>query len=138
MGQERIFMIKIYTDGACQGNPGPAGIGIVILLNNRTHEYSEYIGDATNNIAELTAVSRALDLINDHRNMLKIYTDSQYVVGLFSKNNRARKNISLVNSIKRKIDEFDDVQFHKVRAHRNDYYNNIADQLAVGAIENKE
>src|SRR6056297_518147 len=128
-------MIEIYTDGACSGNPGPAGIGVVIIINNKTNEYSEYIGYGTNNIAELTAVLRALELIKDKDQMLKINTDSQYVIGMFNKNYRAKKNIELINKIKKEIDKFKDVQFHKVRAHRNDYYNNLADRLAVEAVE---
>jgi len=128
-------MIEIYTDGACSGNPGPAGLGVVIILNNKTHEYSEYLGNGTNNIAELTAVLRALELIKDKDQMLKINTDSQYVIGMFNKNYRAKKNIELINKIKKEIDKFKDVQFHKVRAHRNDYYNNLADRLAVEAVE---
>lgn len=131
-------MIEIYTDGACSYNPGPAGIGIVFILDDgKTNEYSEYIGDnSTNNIAELTAILRALQLIKDKTQMVKINTDSQYAVGLFNKNHRARKNVDLVNTIKKEIDKFSDVQFHKVRAHRDDYYNNLADRLAVTAIEN--
>jgi ribonuclease HI len=51
----------VYTDGACTGNPGPAGIGIVILDGKERREISEYLGPGTNNIAELMAIVRALE-----------------------------------------------------------------------------
>jgi ribonuclease HI len=54
--------IHVWTDGACTGNPGPAGLGVVVLDGrDRTLEVSEYLGHGTNNIAELTAVLRGLD-----------------------------------------------------------------------------
>ncbi len=53
--------LDIYTDGACSGNPGPAGIGFVIRENGKViKEFSHYIGAATNNIAEYTALIYAL------------------------------------------------------------------------------
>jgi len=51
-----MYEVSIYTDGACSGNPGPAGIGVVLICNGRKKEISEYIGKATNNIAEVKAV----------------------------------------------------------------------------------
>ena len=50
----------IHSDGGAKGNPGPSGIGVVITFNNITHEIAEHIGDATNNIAEYTAIIRGL------------------------------------------------------------------------------
>ena len=53
--------LDIFTDGACSGNPGPAGIGFVIRENGKiVKEFSHYIGEATNNIAEYTALIYAL------------------------------------------------------------------------------
>lgn len=54
-------LMIIYTDGACSGNPGPMGIGAVLIQNGKiVKEISEDIGSGTNNIAEYTAVIRAL------------------------------------------------------------------------------
>src|SRR5262249_5260568 len=53
--------VIVYTDGACSGNPGPMGIGVVILDRGKRREIGEYLGEGTNNIAELTAIERALD-----------------------------------------------------------------------------
>ncbi|MCX7004588.1 MAG: ribonuclease HI, partial [bacterium] len=46
-------VIQVYTDGACTGNPGPAGCGVVLVFKDHVKEMSEYLGEATNNIAEL-------------------------------------------------------------------------------------
>jgi ribonuclease HI len=55
-------MLVIYTDGACLGNPGPMGIGVVIYRDGvRVEELDEYLGEGTNNVAEYTAVIRALE-----------------------------------------------------------------------------
>lgn len=50
----------IHTDGGARGNPGPAGIGVVIEINGETHNFKEYIGETTNNQAEYKAVVLAL------------------------------------------------------------------------------
>lgn len=55
----------IYTDGACSGNPGPAGIGVVIHCDGTTIEIAEYIGNTTNNVAEYTALLRGLKEAQD-------------------------------------------------------------------------
>ncbi len=53
--------LEIFTDGACSGNPGPAGIGVVILHEGKVvKEIAQFIGEATNNIAEYSAVIAAL------------------------------------------------------------------------------
>ena len=73
--------LKIFIDGACHGNPGPAGIGVVIFENDKLiEEFSKPIGDATNNIAEYNALiyglTQALHLKADH---VTVLTDSQLV-----------------------------------------------------------
>ncbi len=51
----------IHTDGGARGNPGPAGIGVVIEIQGKKHEFNEYIGETTNNQAEYKAVILALE-----------------------------------------------------------------------------
>ena len=55
--------LKIYTDGACSGNPGPAGVGAILFDSKEVYELSEFLGMGTNNIAELTAVLRVLERV---------------------------------------------------------------------------
>lgn len=72
----------IHTDGGARGNPGPAGIGVVIKVGDHVVEHKRCIGEATNNVAEYTAVLDALDQVSlvlpqiDH---LAFYLDSQLV-----------------------------------------------------------
>jgi ribonuclease HI len=76
-------MIKLYTDGACSGNPGPGGWACIIL-NSRYKEYviSGYKEETTNNEMELTAVFKGLFFINSTLNSkeeVQIFTDSKYI-----------------------------------------------------------
>lgn len=127
--------IHIYADGACSGNPGPAGIGVLLIYRSYKKEISEYIGHGTNNIAELTAIKRALETIKkSKRNIpIKLYLDSNYVIGLFTKNWKAKKNIELIESIKKLLKEFENIEFIKVKGHSSNKGNNRADRLAVYA-----
>ena len=73
----------IYTDGACRGNPGPAGIGIVICNESgkKIKEDKEFIGNATNNIAEYRALIKALELANDFSvTRVECFSDSELMV----------------------------------------------------------
>jgi ribonuclease HI len=56
-------MIFIHTDGGARGNPGPAATGIIIDHNNQRKELGEYLGIATNNVAEYSAVSQAFNYL---------------------------------------------------------------------------
>lgn len=76
--------IKIFTDGGSRGNPGPAGIGVLIELNQSEEKISKYIGVATNNQAEYTAVLEALKYLNENFSdkdlEMEFFLDSQLVV----------------------------------------------------------
>ena len=58
-----MFKVTIYTDGACIGNPGPIGIGFILQCNGHQLKVARYIGEGTNNVAELTAVIEAFKAI---------------------------------------------------------------------------
>lgn len=75
-------MLTIFTDGASLGNPGPMGIGVAIYRDGfRVEELSEYIGIGTNNIAEYTAVIRALEAVHEIGELeIHIKSDSQLVI----------------------------------------------------------
>jgi ribonuclease HI len=71
----------LYCDGASSGNPGESGIGAVLLLEGKTYEISEYIGIATNNIAEYTALLKGLSRAKALEiERLKIFLDSELIV----------------------------------------------------------
>ena len=73
-------MIKIYTDGACKGNPGPGGWGALIIYDGVAKEIYGGEKDTTNNRMELSAVIEALKVIDNKMCPLSVYTDSTYVL----------------------------------------------------------
>ncbi len=83
--------ITIYTDGATSGNPGPSGIGVFMRYGKHEREISRYIGDSTNNIAELTAIETALLEVKRTDLPIRIYTDSSYACGLLINGWKAKK-----------------------------------------------
>ena len=106
--------LELWTDGACSGNPGPMGIGVVAIDGAKRREVSEYLGVGTNNIAELTAIERALDTAdtatdNDRHRRMRIYTDSAYSIGVLSKGWKAKANQELVARIKRRLAAYPNV-----------------------------
>jgi ribonuclease HI len=123
-----------YTDGACSGNPGPAGSGVVVVSpDGKVHEGFEYLGEATNNVAELTAILRALEWIPDDAGAVVIYTDSQYAIGVLQKGWKAKLNQDLVARAKR-IVELRGARLLYVPGHQGVSLNERADELAREAI----
>lgn len=70
--------VLIYTDGACKGNPGPGGWGVVLKQGHRTKELYGGEPETTSNRMELTAVIKALEALKDPHSVT-LFTDSQYV-----------------------------------------------------------
>jgi len=129
--------ILAYADGACSGNPGPAGVGIVVRFADEERELSEYIGEATNNIAELTAILRAVELASELGRPLRLYTDSQYSIGVLTKGWKAKANQELVASVRDAIAKHRDTQLFHVRGHQGVRLNERADELAVLAVRDR-
>jgi ribonuclease HI len=124
----------VWTDGACTGNPGPAGLGVVVLDGETRREHKEYLGHGTNNIAELTAVLRGLDMLDRTDRPVLVYTDSSYSIGVLSMGWKAKANVELVAEIRDRIAAFDDVRFVKVPGHAGVPENERCDELARAAI----
>jgi ribonuclease HI len=129
--------IHVWTDGACSGNPGPAGLGVVVVGDGAQREISEYLGEATNNIAELTAILRGLAAVSDKTRPVIVYSDSAYSIGLLSQNWKAKKNVELVAELRKLCRQFSDLRFVKVLAHSGIALNERVDQLAVSAISRR-
>jgi ribonuclease HI len=123
-----------YTDGACSGNPGPAGCGAVLVSpEGKVSEGYDYLGEATNNVAELTAILRALEWTPRQAEGMVIHTDSQYAIGVLQKGWRAKANQDLVLRTK------EGVQARRARlvyvpGHSGVPLNERADELAREAI----
>ena len=122
--------IVVYTDGASSGNPGPAGIGILLRFGPHEKEISEHIGITTNNVAELTAIKTALMAINTTHIPVRLYTDSQYCYGLLSLGWKPKRNEKLVAATKKLMGRFEDLRILKIAGHAGIDDNERADRLA--------
>lgn len=126
--------LVVYADGACSGNPGPAGLGILVDEGTARSELSEYLGIATNNIAELTAILRVAERYGDDPRCVEIRTDSQYSIGVLSKGWKAKANTELVAEVKRALAKMRDVHLTYVPGHSGFAGNERADELARAAV----
>jgi ribonuclease HI len=129
-----IGAVQVWTDGACTGNPGPAGLGVVIIDGTERRELSEYLGEGTNNIAELMAILRGLQEVKDRSRPVYVYSDSQYSIGLLTKPWKAKKNVELVAELRDLVREFPQLKFVKVAGHSGIPLNERVDELARDAI----
>ena len=130
--------IHIYTDGACSGNPGPAGIGVVMDYKGHRKEISRFIGMATNNIAELEAIRTGLEAVKNRSLPVILFSDSSYSLGLLTKGWKAKQNQELVKKVRDLVKTFKDLRIIKVKGHAGHPENERADRLAVAAIKNSD
>jgi ribonuclease HI len=137
--------VRIYTDGACSGNPGPGGWAAVMMLGEREKELSGGEVFTTNNRMELMAAIMALEALNRPCEV-DVYTDSQYVrqgVTSWIKNWKTRgwltadrkpvKNEDLWRRLDAARDRHQ-VRWHWVKGHAEDPLNHRVDALAVAAM----
>ncbi|MDX1267512.1 MAG: ribonuclease HI [Oceanisphaera sp.] len=138
--------VQLYTDGACRGNPGPGGWGV--LMRYGEHEKKLYGGEAdtTNNRMELTAAIRGLEALN-RQCSVDLTTDSQYVrkgitewLPNWKKKNwktAARKPVKNAD-LWQQLDALNsqhEVHWHWVKGHSGHPENELADQLANRGID---
>ncbi len=138
-----INAITIYTDGACSGNPGPGGWGVVMMWKDKVREIQGYEENTTNNRMELMAVIKALESVKLSKS-IHIYTDSQYVkkgitvwINTWKKNhwnNGKVKNVDLWQVLWRLTSKHK-LEWFWVRGHSGNVYNERADKLAREMIE---
>ena len=137
--------VELFTDGACQGNPGPGGWGVLLRYGGVEKELSGAEPATTNNRMELTAVIRGLEALKRPCQVL-VTTDSQYVRnGITDWIRRWRRNgwrtadrQPVKNSdLWRRLDEVaagHEVEWHWVKGHAGHPENERADRLATTAI----
>lgn len=127
--------IEIYIDGASKGNPGPSGIGVVICNNGETiRNISSYIGNATNNIAEYTALIYALqEALILKAEVLKVNTDSQLLYRQIKKIYKIKSAniIGLYNQVQNLMQGFKSIEINNIPRENN----RGADKLATKAIK---
>jgi ribonuclease HI len=126
--------VHIYTDGASSGNPGPAGLGVVLLWRGHRREIQRYLGETTNNAAELTAVLAALEAVRRPELTVVLHTDSKYVIGVLAGGHKVKANQELVARIHAEMERFRSLRFVKVPAHAGVPENERADRLATDAV----
>tara|TARA_Y100001960_G_scaffold321050_1_gene395004 strand:- start:2932 stop:3378 length:447 start_codon:yes stop_codon:yes gene_type:complete len=143
--------IKIYTDGACVGNPGPGGWAAVILFDNKKKELFGGEKLTTNNRMELTAAIKALEYCSNEEKQqlslkqIQIYTDSNYLkegitiwINKWEKNNwktSDRKNVKNIDLWKklREFEKVNQIEWTWIKGHSNNPMNDLADKLAKEA-----
>lgn len=138
--------IVIYTDGAARGNPGPGGLGVVMLYGKHRKELSEGYALTTNNRMELLAVIRGLEALKRKDLKVKFYTDSRYVADAVNlgwvfnwekKGFKKKKNIDLWQQFLVLYRKYS-VTFVWVKGHASIPENERCDQLAVEASRGKD
>lgn len=138
--------VEIYTDGACQGNPGPGGWGALLRYNGVEKELSGYEKDTTNNRMELLAAIEALKALR-FRSHVDLFTDSQYLRDGITKwlhqwkkndwrlsNRKPVKNKDLWEALET-LTHKHEIEWHWVRGHTGHPENERADALARNAIK---
>lgn len=145
-----------YTDGSCQGNPGPGGFGVVVLDDNENFitYHAERFDDTTNNRMELSAILWAFLKYGGPaaagQKPLIVYSDSAYCVnvltnwmfswekrGWLKADNKSPENLDLIIPFFKHLQNGNQIEIHKVKGHNNILWNEIADRLAIGEREIK-
>jgi len=138
-----VKTVSLYTDGACSGNPGPGGWGVILEYMGHEKELSGGEKNTTNNRMELTAVIRGLEHLKEPC-IVELYSDSKYVIdGLQKGWAEGWKKRGWVKSDKKpalnpelwdrllELVHIHDVRYHWVKGHADNPKNNRCDELAV-------
>ncbi len=142
--------ITVYTDGACSGNPGAGGYGVILMYGAHKREVSAGYTRTTNNRMELLGVITALSLLNESCEV-EIYTDSKYVADSVEKgwifawqkngwkkaDKKPVQNVDLW-SMFLSLYNVHDVTFRWVKGHAENEFNNRCDELAVAASKSPQ
>lgn len=130
--------VELFIDGACQGNPGPAAIGVVVNENKKTvKNISQTIGEATNNIAEYTALIYGLqEALILRADKVKIHTDSELLFNQVKGTYKIKNpNLKFLHAqVKHLLEGFKNVEFQRVPREEN----KKADQLATKALKEEQ
>ena len=147
--------VKIYTDGACSGNPGLGGYGIILIYKTKenktvTKEFSKGYKHTTNNRMELMAVIEALNLLKKPCE-IELYSDSKYVIEAINKGwldgwiannwkNSSKKPVKNIDLWEKYLiaKKDHDIKFIWVKGHNENKFNEKCDKMAVLARSSNE
>ena len=142
-----MSQIKIYTDGAARGNPGPGGYGVILLWGTHRKEISKGYRLTTNNRMELLAVISGLEAITKKELPVIIYSDSQYVVKAIEEGwlknwiatdfKGGKKNKDLWTRYY-KLSRSMNIKMIWVKGHADNPFNNRCDELATAAADGND
>ncbi|NQT95567.1 MAG: ribonuclease HI family protein [Candidatus Omnitrophica bacterium] len=136
MNQKKPNRLEIFIDGAARGNPGPAGIGVVVTDGSGlVKEVAKYIGEATNNVAEYTALIFGMEEVrNLGAKELVINTDSELLAKQLGGEYKVKSQTlkGLYAKVTKMLDSFNEIRVN----HINREENKGADRLANKAIDN--
>jgi len=138
--QERLGQqINCYTDGACRRpNPGQAGAAFIVYFpDGKLHSDRFYLGERTNNFAELVGIFHCLEWLvraGYRHERIVIHTDSSYSIGVCSKGWVAKENSELIKEIRALTSGFAQLEWKWVKAHAGNIFNEYVDKLAVLSI----
>ena len=146
-----MSVIRIFTDGACSGNPGNGGWGVVIIKDKEISKHNGSENDTTNNRMELKAAIEGIKLAADE-SAITLYTDSKYVKdGITTWIDNWKKNNWLTSTKKpvknqdlwQELDKLNEkyqvswkwVKGHQIEETEDSRYNNLADELARNSVK---
>ena len=141
--------VEIFTDGACKGNPGPGGWGVILRQGDKERELYGAESLTTNNRMEIIAAIKALKEINGNYK-INLFTDSNYLkngitiwITSWKKNNwiNSQKKQVLNQDLWKELDDINKkliIDWQWVKAHENNFYNNLADKYAVSAMKSQK
>ncbi len=128
----------LWADGACSGNPGPAGAGTVLLDGAQRTEWSTWLGQGTNNIAELVGILQGIQALpRPVTRKVVVHTDSKYCIGVLAQGWKAKANGELIAEIRQALVGLPRVVWHWVRGHEGVALNERCDELARQAISRR-
>ena len=132
--------VVAFSDGACRGNPGPAGSGAVVILpDGRQWEASAHLGRATNNVAELTAIGLVLDILDAVKlkrdAKVAVFSDSSYANGVLVKNWKAKANQELIAELRDRLAARSNLEIVWIAGHVGVEGNERADALANAGVD---
>lgn len=145
-------VIYMYTDGACKGNPGPGGFGVISVKNKEVqYKYSESCDNTTNNREELKAILYSLLNYGKYSPTVTVYSDSAYAIntlsnwmfgwarnGWIKSDKKIPENLDLIKPYYEHLNKGYKINLVKVPGHSGVLWNEVADKLATGQLTEED